>query len=101
MGSEIVYCSVCGDRILERDFQKGRAITILKKTYCARCMVDVVKDSGPADHPAQVPKKSRTQRLPKADPLPRIRISIPFLVAIGIGVLALILLVVVLSRKAQ
>jgi hypothetical protein len=45
MGKEIVYCSVCGGRILESDFKKGKAVTVLKRNYCPNCAKDVVKES--------------------------------------------------------
>lgn len=95
MGSEIVYCNTCGNRILERDFKKGRAVTILKRDYCSKCMVEVIK----ANKPKDAAWRPRTQRVPKADPLPsKLKMSLPFLIAIGIGVIALILLIIVVFR---
>jgi hypothetical protein len=44
MGKEIVYCDICGDRILEAEFEKGKAITILNKNYCTNCKDDAVKN---------------------------------------------------------
>jgi len=37
MGSEIVYCHLCGTRILEKDLLAGRALTLLDKTFCHLC----------------------------------------------------------------
>ena len=37
MGREIVYCNLCGIRILEDDLLKGRALTLLDKVFCAAC----------------------------------------------------------------
>jgi len=37
MGREIVYCSQCGVRILEKDLAAGRAFTVLDKVFCAEC----------------------------------------------------------------
>jgi hypothetical protein len=41
MGREIVYCDVCGDRILEQDFERGRAATVQNRNYCAKCRKQV------------------------------------------------------------
>jgi len=46
MGKEIVYCEVCGDRILEQEFQKARAITLLNKNYCATCKEQAIRNIG-------------------------------------------------------
>lgn len=32
---EIVYYTTCGDRLLGSDFEKGRAVIIIKRQYCA------------------------------------------------------------------
>lgn len=105
MGSEIVYCTVCGERILESEFKKGKAFTILKKNYCRKCAKDVVKAS-PAISPdgnafkPPTPREVQTRRLPLADKPPKILpVPIPYIVAIGIGVLAVILLLIVLFRR--
>jgi tetratricopeptide (TPR) repeat protein len=37
MGREIVYCNLCGVRILEEDLLKGRALTLLDKVFCSAC----------------------------------------------------------------
>ena len=37
MGHEIVYCSQCGVRILEKDISTGRAVTLLDKVFCSAC----------------------------------------------------------------
>jgi len=37
LGREIVYCDVCGERILEPDFEKNRAITVENRNYCPGC----------------------------------------------------------------
>src|SRR5262245_12597966 len=37
MGSEIVYCHLCGGRIVEKDLLAGRALTLLDKTFCHLC----------------------------------------------------------------
>ncbi len=44
MGKEIVYCEICGDRILEQEFEKGHAITVLNKNYCFNCKDEAVKN---------------------------------------------------------
>lgn len=89
MGSEIVYCTVCGDRLLERDFQQGKAVTVLKKNYCAVCMVEVAK---PKEEPR---RRMKTTRVPKTEGLPSRR---PLYIGIAIAVLAIILVMIVLTR---
>lgn len=37
VGRGIVYCHACGARLLEADFETGRAITLLKRSYCSAC----------------------------------------------------------------
>src|SRR5688572_19974605 len=37
MGREIVYCSQCGVRILEKDLATGKAFTVLDKVFCVEC----------------------------------------------------------------
>jgi hypothetical protein len=111
MGQEIVYCSVCGERILESHFKKGKAVTLLKKNYCPMCAKDVVKEGqvkggatlSAAEPPS--PRKLETRRVPLADkryrPGGKFPIPLPFLVAIAVGVIAVILLIIVLSRGGQ
>lgn len=43
MGKEITYCNQCGTRLLESDFNKGRAVTILSKDYCKACKGQAIK----------------------------------------------------------
>ena len=111
MGQGIVYCGVCGERILEPDFTKGKAVTINRMNYCPKCAKDVVKEGqvkggatpSSADPPS--PRKLETRRVPLADkryrPGAKFPIPMPFLVAIAVGVIAIILLVIVLSRGGQ
>lgn len=111
MGQEIVYCSVCGERILESHFKKGKAVTVLKKNYCSKCAKDVVKTGqnkeaipSSSSEPSS-PRKLETRRIPMADkpyrPGGKFPIPMPFMVAIGVGVLALLLLILVLSRSGH
>ncbi|MBI2932185.1 MAG: hypothetical protein HYY16_11085 [Planctomycetes bacterium] len=53
MGREIVYCEICGDRILEQEFEKGRAITLLNKKYCAKCKEQAIRNVGIEDAGAE------------------------------------------------
>jgi hypothetical protein len=109
MGKEIVYCSVCGERILESDFDKGRAVTILKKNYCKKCAKDIIKANATPEGSGESKIKSPSPRRLEVRPVPpgvmrdlppkRLSISIPFIIAIVIGILAAILLVVVISRS--
>lgn len=38
MGTGILYCAECGDRLVEADFKKGTAVTLHNKTYCSKCV---------------------------------------------------------------
>lgn len=107
MGKGIVYCSVCGDRILERDFDRGKAVTVLGKDYCPKCARTVVKDSAETANASQPPtapslRKPRTARSPLADPreVPAKKpfIPMPYIIALLIAILAVILFVFVLTR---
>lgn len=103
MGKEIVYCSVCGERISSSDCEKGKAVVILKRYFCKKCAVTVVKESseGPTHNPTVTPEpiKIRTQRIPPADRPQTRGALIPYLIAGGIGVVVLILLLYVLLFK--
>ena len=103
MGKEIVYCSVCGDRLSSSDFEKGKAITILKKHFCKKCAESIVEESADPEHdPTITPsrRKIRTQRMPLADnPKAKIGNRTPYLIAAAVGIVALGLLLYVLLRK--
>jgi hypothetical protein len=110
MGQEIVYCSSCGERILESEFEKGKAVTILKKNYCRNCAKDVVREPQTREEaPQRAPPSSsfrlrETRRIPLAEkpgPASRFPIPVPFLIAIGLGILVLVLLYIVLSRHGR
>jgi hypothetical protein len=100
MGNEIVYCSVCGDRLSTSDFEKGKAITLLKKHFCKKCAESVVEESADPEHdPTVTPsrRKIRTQRMPLADkPKPTPSNRTPFLIAAVVGIVAVGLLLYVL-----
>lgn len=102
-GMEIVYCSVCGHRIPESDFRKGKAVTVLKRHYCKDCASQVVKESseGSSHNPTETPKqfRIRTQRTPMADPVKPGSPKIPYLIAAAVGLVALALLLFVLFGK--
>jgi hypothetical protein len=111
MGQEIVYCSVCGERILEAGFKKGKAVTVEKKNYCPKCAKEVVKAGQkeeavpPTSSEPPSSRKLEARRISLADrlkpPVGKFPIPLPFMVAIGVGVLALLLLILVLSRSGR
>lgn len=37
MGKEIIYCAKCGKRLLEDDFEEGKALKVAGKSYCKGC----------------------------------------------------------------
>ena len=53
-------CDFCGKSISSSDFDKGRAVILLKKTYCRSCMESAIERSktrrrqarSPSDAPA-------------------------------------------------
>ena len=47
MGREIVYCATCGTRILQEDFDQGKAITLNNKNYCPKCRKSVMPEAAP------------------------------------------------------
>jgi hypothetical protein len=48
MGLEILYCSICGGRILGHEFEKGNAVWVGDE---ARCLLCAQAEGGPAPHP--------------------------------------------------
>ena len=63
MGREIVYCSQCGVRILEKDLAAGRAFTVLDKVFCAECR-EKAFTQGPGPAPASAPASARSSAPP-------------------------------------
>ena len=47
MGREIVYCATCGTRILQEEFDQGKAITLNNKNYCPKCRKSVMPETAP------------------------------------------------------
>jgi hypothetical protein len=102
MGREIVYCSVCGDLIPSKDFQKGVAVTALERHYCKKCAVKVAKESpdNQSPGPDETPKtKIRTQRTLPAQRPGLENFRVPFLIAAVVGLVALLLLLYVIFGK--
>ena len=109
MGQEIVYCNVCGERILESDFRKGKAVTLLKKNYCGKCSRNLAiasagKDIGQTSAvKTPSPRRLQMRSVPPAEerssPYKKSSLSMPYIIAIGIGILVVILLIVVLARS--
>ena len=87
MGSEIVYCNTCGTRLLESDFKKGRAKTILTRNYCLGCM----PEEAPKPKEETKQRKMRTTRVPRATKPPS-----PWPIRIGIGVAILVFIIIFL-----
>lgn len=103
MGKEIVYCSVCGERIPSSDFVKGRAVMVFRKHFCRKCMVTITEKApkGLEQSPATLPSlNSRTQRGPLADtPKGAANNHTAFLVAGVFGAVAIILLLLFIMAK--
>ena len=45
MGKEVVYCSVCEERIPSVDFDNGKAVTVVQRHFCRTCAPTVVRES--------------------------------------------------------
>lgn len=56
MGKEIVYCELCGTRILAEEFDKGKAITLLNKNYCAKCKDKAIQNLEPGEFEQVLPQ---------------------------------------------
>ena len=65
MGKEVVYCSVCGDRIPSSDFQKDKAVTAQGHHYCRTCAGGITNDTPPREDP---PGPTPTPRPTKVRP---------------------------------
>lgn len=130
MGREIVYCSQCGVRILEKDLSTGRAFTVLDKVFCAGCRDQAFAEaSAPAPavgKPAARPAPSKVAAAPATRaaapatrPMPRVAPEgvqaphgprtivrrpnrTPLYVACGVGMLAIVVgIVVILSSGSD
>lgn len=102
MGKEIVYCHVCGDRILQADFESGRAAVVLEKNYCRKCSSAIKKGSsstpliiGPATPQAGARQTRRISVAKRKGSISRNHLIM--IMALG-AFLLLILLVFALSR---
>lgn len=110
MGKEIVYCHVCGNRILQSDFKKGRAVTLLKRTYCAQCATkDIIEEASKQNTPEGTSRPPTTRRADDITPVPKktrrgtLKRGSPFrkpllITALAIAVV-LILLIIVLATQ--
>ncbi|HKS17506.1 MAG TPA: hypothetical protein VJU16_09360, partial [Planctomycetota bacterium] len=129
MGREIVYCSQCGVRILEKDLAAGRAFTVLDKVFCAECrdqaftqgpgprdeappVRPVLSQAGPAKEAPAVTRPLAGGRSPGAPPrrpegvaAPRVTVKrsnpMPLYIGSAVGVLGIVvLIVIVMSSKS-
>ncbi len=108
MGQEIVYCGICGNRILRSEFEKGRAATLLKKNYCSKCSETLKQGQEPAAAREAVPSRTSARNIPaRRIPVVGIREGqrrpffsrMPFIAAVVIGVLAFLLILAVVMRS--
>lgn len=123
MGREIVYCSQCGVRILEKDLAAGRAFTVLDKVFCAECRDQAftqAKASAPAARPSaaaptRVASAQPRTAAPATRPVPRVGASAPhaprvikhapsrtpLYIACGVGMLAMVVVIVVILSRGS
>ncbi len=72
MGHEVVYCSLCGERILEADFAKRGAFRIESKAACGRCRDEVLATLTPAQRAALATEQRKAPAPPPPpEPAPR------------------------------
>jgi hypothetical protein len=97
MGQEIVYCDDCRTRLTGQDFEKGGALRVGHRTFCAPCA-----PSGSKTPPAPTRPPSNSSA-PRVRPLPTSRKPRPLAlwIALALAALALIVLVVVASHPAR
>ena len=112
MGHAIVYCDVCGDRILDEEFERRRAVTVQNKSYCPTCAKNVFggsmpdEDARPRSHmkpePLRPPTTIRASRpaavRPASAPSQAVIIGV---VAGAIGVLSIVVFVVAMRGGAN
>ena len=111
MGKGIVYCHVCGNRILESEFRNKRALTLLGRSYCPKCATkEVIEQAAKSKREekaeplrATTRRKGETGRIPtstrgetrKRGP----RSRMPLVVAAVVVAVALILLIIALTSR--
>jgi hypothetical protein len=123
MGREIVYCSQCGVRILEKDLATGRAFTVLDKVFCAECRDQAFAAGGaPASKPAPAAAKPSAAKVAAppparlARPEPRLpqegvqaphrrvvhaKSKTPMYVACGVGMVLLVVGIIVIMSSGS
>jgi len=96
MGREIVYCTVCGDRISPADFDRGVAATVLARHYCAGCSDDVIQKTPirpKGTTSAGFARKAAPRRVAWSTGM---NSGLPYLMAGAVSLTALLLLVYVI-----
>lgn len=106
MGKEIVYCHECGNRILEAEFESGRAAVVLKRNYCGKCSEALKTGTSRvpvAPGPATQAGPRQTRRIPIARTSKRgLKISRAQLIAlIAIGAFVLLVLIMFVATRAR
>lgn len=66
MGKGILYCDLCRARILESDFEKGSAVTVLNRSYCAGCRDTVIREASVEEVPDPPPSGKKSSAVWKA-----------------------------------
>jgi len=113
LGKQIVYCQVCGERILESDLEAGRALSVAGHNFCGKC-----RDQAPADLiPQDLPEPARrSPSTPRTDhrgtdrarnaasyaPAPSAKSSAGMIVGVVVAIAAAaILIVMLMSGKKE
>lgn len=104
MGKEIIYCVKCGKRLLEDEFEEGKALKVGGKSYCKGCAPSGIEIPEPQVRiPTTRQKMTTTKRLAvqKIQQTTRTtrtegeKSSAGLFIGIGIGVVVLIIIIVV------
>ncbi len=106
MGRQIVYCQVCGERILEQDLDAGKAVSAAGHNYCSKCRdqapAEVLRAAAPATPKrAPAPPSTRIERpLPAHHHAPApAKSNNGIIIGAVVGVVVLILLVAVFAMS--
>lgn len=102
MGKEIVYCTQCGDRIPAKDFDRGRAATVLARHFCHGCSESLALRTPPEERPRQSTASPLRKLSPRRSLLANLRRGavpsrLPFLIVGAIGLIALAFICVLWS----
>lgn len=95
MGKEILYCHRCGKKLISDDFTRGRAHTLVDRSYCNGCV---------PHRPDEAPKKSTTRRIQKTPSSARLSVRVeksPATLILGIATIAILAIVLPFALRSD